>query len=161
MKLCRYILVVFLSTQIILLGVGQTRILYRCIKCAKSTNNIFVRVETGVYNDGSCVCGVGDCSCDEGDCCACGEQGTGKEDSSHSCGSTGCATMKVHKLEMPTLAESLSLDHIYFSTVQFCYDPYISILTSALPERQQNLLYYNTAAPLPRGYLHKICVLLI
>ena len=64
MKLCRYILAVFLSAQIILLGVGQTRILYRCIKCAKSTNNIFVRIETGAYNDGSCSCGAGGCACE-------------------------------------------------------------------------------------------------
>ncbi|WP_419545840.1 hypothetical protein [Odoribacter laneus] len=161
MKLCRYILAVFLSAQIILLGVGQTRILYRCIKCAKSTNNIFVRIETGAYNDGSCSCGAGGCACEGGGGCACGERESEEAESHHSCGSTGCATMKIHKLEMPTLAQSLCLDHIYFPTVQLCADPYLSFLISALPERQQNFLYYDTAAPLPKGYLHKICVLLI
>ena len=159
MKLCKYILTIFLSIQIVLLGVGQTRLFYRCVECAKSTNGIFVRVETGVYNDGSCSCGAGGCSCDGGDC-ACGEEGADDE-ASHSCGSTGCSTMKIHKIEMPTLAQSLCLDHIYFSTVQLYFDPYLSGLTSVLSEGQQNFQYYNTAAPLPRGYLHKICVLLI
>lgn len=161
MKLCRYILAVFLSTQIILLGVGQTRILYRCLQCAKSTNNIFVRVETGAYNDGRCACDAGGCACEEGGGCACGEQGAEETKSPHSCGSTGCATMKIHKLEMPTLAQSLCLDTIYYSTIQWCSDSSISLLISTLPEKWQNILYSDKAAPLPRGYLHKICVLLI